>query len=113
MYAHHIKKAANHLLEILLEAGSVPYSVFYDETDETHRELAQDLGMSLKAFERAGGEALIDQAAASLADQGYVKITLLDEELPDGERDYEIELLEQGRAMLAAGKKPTFHDLDL
>jgi ECF sigma factor len=37
----------------------------------------------------------------------------LDEKLADEELVYEIELLEQGRAMLAAHKRPVFRDLDL
>jgi len=55
----------------------------------------------------------MDVAARSLEDQGYVKINWLDETLADGELAYEIELLEQGKAMLSAGKRPRFRNLDL
>src|SRR5690349_15330492 len=113
MYAHHIEKAADHLMRLLLAEARVPYSRFYDGTEETHCRLAEGMGMSPEDAEWYGAEGIMDEAAAALATQGYVKITDLDEKLADEEPAYEIELLEQGRVMLAAGKRPVFRDLDL
>jgi hypothetical protein len=113
MYAHNIQKAADYLVRILLEETRVPYSRFYDGTEETLRKLAEGMGMSLEDAERYCAVANMDEAAAVLAAEGYVKITYLDEKLKDGEPAYQIELLDQGRAMLASGKQPVFHDLDL
>jgi hypothetical protein len=113
MYARHIAKAADHLMQILLAEARVPYSRFYDGTEETQRKLAEGMGMSPEDAEWYGAEGIMDEAAAALAAQGYVKLTPLDEKLADDEPAYEIELLARGRAMLAAGKRPVFRDLDL
>ncbi len=113
MYAHHIVMAADYLLRALEVEGRVPYSRFYDGTEATQRHLAEALGMSLADAEWYGAEGIMDEAAFGLAEQGYVRISWLDEELADGEPAYEIELLEAGRGMLAAGKRPVFRDLYL
>lgn len=56
----------------------------------------------------------MDEAAAAMADQGFVEIVWLDgEKLADDEPAYEIVLTEAGRKKLADGKWPKFRDLDL
>jgi hypothetical protein len=113
MYAHNIERAATYLLGILALEGKVHYSRFYDGTDETKRRLAEGMGMTFDDAEWCGAEGVMDEAAAALEQQGYVKRNWLDEKLADGEPAYQIELLDRGREMLAAGTRPRFRDLDL
>lgn len=113
MYAKHIEQAADYLIRILLAEGSVPYSRFYDGTEETALKLAEGMGMSPEDAEWYCAPNIMDEAAATLAAEGYVKLTDLDEKLADDEPAYTIELLEEGRAMLGDGKRPVFRDLDL
>ena len=80
---------------------------------ETALKLAEGMGMSSEDAEWYGAPHIMDQAAATLAAEGYVKLTDLQEKLSDDEPAYSIELLEEGRAMIRAGKRPVFRDLDL
>lgn len=115
-YASEQEKAARHLVKILQEKGGrVHYSHFYDGTDETCRRLHEGMGIDIEEEgELDGAEAYMDEAAAAMADQGFVEIVWLDgEKLADGEPAYEIVLTDAGRKKLAAGKWPKLRDLDL
>lgn len=113
MYAHNIEAAANYLLRILTDERKVHYSRFYDGSEETACKLVEGMGMSRKDAEWCCPEAIMDEAAATLDAQGYVAINWLSEVLADGEPAYEIELLENGKEMLAKGMRPVFRHLDL
>ena len=113
MYAHHIKQGAHDLLKVLRGESSVRYSRFYDATDETRRALCKGMEMSEEDADWYGAEGIMDEAAAALAAQGYVKITRLQDLLADGEHDYLIDLTEEERAKLEAGQEPVFRNLDL
>src|SRR5262249_3069922 len=56
---------------------------------------------------------LMDLAAHTLEEQGFVKIAKLDARLPNGEQDYEIKLTEEGAGKLWEGIGPAFRDLDM
>ena len=113
-YAHNIKAAGDYLIIHLLLAGrSVPYSSFYDGTDETAAALAAGLGMSPEEADWECGPLYMDLAVGALEHQGYISTTQLDEQLADGEPAYTIDLLAAGRDMLVARKWPVFRDVEL
>ena len=112
---HNVKKAGDYLLRVLLDSGEVRYSRFYDGTDETQAAVLKGMGFPEEGedYEPESPELLLDLAAYELERQGFVRITMLDTKLADGEPDYLIELTEQGREKLAQGKEPLFRDFDL
>jgi hypothetical protein len=116
VYANRIKRAADFLLsDVLPGCIEVRYSRFYDGTDEVHEKLIADMGYPKDGEDDVPEcpEILIDLAASELARQGFVKLTLLDEELADGEPNYLIGLTEPGIAKMMNGEEPVFRDMDL
>lgn len=115
MYAHNLDRAASFLVRVLDECGGrVHYSHFYDATEETALRLYAGMGLDADEGEWIGAEGVMDEAAATMAAQGFVRLVWLDgETLADGEPAYAIELTDEGRRKLAAGKRPAFRDLNL
>ncbi len=115
MYASNLVRAADHLVRVLdASGGRVHYSHFYDGTDQTAERLYAGMGLDTKQGEWIGAEGVMDEAAATMAAQGFVRIIWLEgEKLADGEPAYAIEVTDEGRRKLAARQRPTFRDLDL
>lgn len=89
-----ITKAARYLMEILGREGSVPYSGFYDGTDETERSLAAQLDVDPRYTSVA---ILFDLAVFHLEHQDLVEKSDLPARLADGEPDYRITLTPRGK----------------
>jgi hypothetical protein len=115
MYAHNQEKAAAFLLKVLEEKGGrVDYSYFYDGSEETAQRLYAGMELEDGDGEWIGAEGVMDEAAAEMESQGFVRIVWLEgQKLADDEPAYAIELTEEGRKKIAAGKKPKFRNLDL
>lgn len=115
MYADSQEKAARYLVRMLEEkGGKVHYSEFYDGTEETALRLYAGMGIDENEGEWIGAEGVMDEAAAAMEAQGFVKLDWHDgEELADGEPAYSIELTDKGRKDLSVGIFPKFQDLDL
>lgn len=115
IYAGNLEKAARYLVQVLNENdGRVHYAHFYDGSEETALALYTGLGVGEGEGEWMGAEGVMDEAAAAMEAQGFVKRVWLDgEKLADGEPAYEIHLTDGGRMRLAAGEWPTFRNLDL
>lgn len=115
MYANNQERAARHLLRVLEELGGrVHYGHFYDGIDATAHRLYAGMGLDDKDGEWIGAEGVMDQTAAAMEEQGFVRLVWLQgETLADGEPAYAIELTEEGRRKLDAGERPTFRDLCL
>ncbi len=115
MYAGYQEKAARYLVKMLEEkGGKVHYSEFYDATEETALRLYAGMGIDENEGDWIGAEGVMDEAAAAMEAQGFVRLIWHEgEELADGEPAYSIELTAQGRKNLSAGKFPKFRDLDL
>ncbi len=113
MYAHSLEKVARYLVQVLEEkGGKVHYSEFYDGTEETALRLYAGMGVDEREGDWIGAEGVMDEAAAEMKAQGYVRLIWhRGEELADGEPAYSIELTDRGRRKLAAGKFPKFRDL--
>ncbi len=105
-----IAQAARHLLSVLLENRSILYSHFYDGTEETEARICEGIGISLEDGEWYSAEALIDNAAAQLEQQGIVELDWLETRLVDGEPDYRITLTTAGQKALQAGVRLSFFD---
>lgn len=101
------EKAARYLVKVLeKKGGKVHYSEFYDGTEETEERLSAGTGII------DGAEHVMDDVAAEMEAQGYVRLIWHQgEELADGEPAYSIELTGKGCMMLKAGKFPAFRDL--
>ena len=101
------EKAARYLVKVLeAKGGKVHYSEFYDGTEETGERLCAATGII------DGAEHVIDDVAAEMEEQGYVRLIWHQgEELADGEPAYSIELTGKGCMMLKAGRFPKFRDL--
>jgi hypothetical protein len=113
VYASDIKKASDYLLEILFSVIEVRYSEIYDGTDETVEQLLSGMGFPEDDYTPESPELLRDLAAAELERQGFVKLTELDDLLADGERNYLIELTEEGCDKFSNGEEPDFRDLEM
>ncbi len=98
-----IEQAALHLLAVLQTQGSVLYSSFYDGNEETNFRLCEGIGITVDDGEWYSAEALIDNAAAQLEQQGIVELMWLETRLVDDEPDYRITLTDTGRSTLQAG----------
>jgi hypothetical protein len=110
-----IQSAGEYLLSRLLEANSLQYSTFYDGEDVTHDQLCRAIGLVDEDGEPDdwySAEALIDLAVVQLEEQGILATEQLNSKLADGEPDYLIELIPNGRAKLLAGFKPTYRDME-
>lgn len=105
-----IEQAARYLLTVLLENRSILYSHFYDGTAETEVRICQGIGISVEDGEWYSAEALIDNAAAQLEQQGIIELTWLETRLVDEEPDYRITLTDAGRSALQAGTQLSFYD---
>ena len=114
MYADTQEKAAKFLVQVLNElGGKVHYNYFYNDEPERAR-LCKGMEIDEDEADWICPEAVMDVAAATMEEQGYVKLHFPEGEvLSDGEPAYEIEMTEAGKAMLAAGKFPKFRNLDL
>lgn len=97
-YSDAIERAAYHVLELLRQRSELPYSTFYDGTEETSEELERILECECPAH-------ALDLAVAQLEEQGVVETETRNELLADEEQDYWIRLTPRGHAWL---KKP-FH----
>ena len=97
-----IEQAARYLLTVLLENRSILFSRFYDGTDETKARICEGIGISVEDGEWSA-EALIDNAAPQLEQQGIVELTWLETRLVDDEPDYRITLTDAGRMALKSG----------
>ncbi|MBL4770440.1 MAG: hypothetical protein JKY61_04735 [Planctomycetes bacterium] len=103
-YTYHniIERTARHLLDLLRERDRVPYSLFYDGTDETHDRLE-------KILEYDCPEVAMDLAVVQLVEQGLIETETLDSMLADENQDYEIRLTAKGTAWLAEPFDLQFH----
>lgn len=72
--------------------------------------ICQGIGISVEDGEWYSAEALIDNAAAQLEQQGIVELTWLETRLVDDEQDYRITLTDSGRSALQARTQLSFHD---
>ena len=101
------EKAARYLVKVLeAKGGKVHYSEFYDGTEETEERLCAGTGII------DGAEHVIDDVAAEMEAQGYVRLIWHQgEELADDEPSYSIELTGKGCMMLKAGRFPKFRGL--
>lgn len=104
-----IQAAGQYVISRLLERNPLPYSTFYDGRDETHEEIRAALGLDDDWY---CAEHLIDLAVFQLEEQEILTIEQLDSQLADGEDDYLIELLPEGRARLLAGFEPTYRHME-
>lgn len=104
-YACVIKEAAHHLLKLLKQGVAVPYSTFYDGTDETHDELERILDGDCP-------EHAFDLAVAQLEHFGLVETETRNETLADGEQDYWIRLRQRGRDWLSEPFELDFFDAE-
>ncbi len=113
MSASSQEKAARYLVKALDEkGGKVHYSEFYDGTEETALRLYAGMGIDEDEGDWIGAEGVMDEAAAEMEAQGYVRLIWHQgEELADGEPAYSIELTGKGCMMLKAGRFPKFRDL--
>jgi len=100
-----IEKAAFHVLERLRHQTDIPYSTFYDGTDETHDELERILDWDCP-------EHAIDLAVAQLEQQGLVETEPRSNTLSDGELDYSIRLLRRGHEWLGEPFDLSFYDAE-
>lgn len=107
-----IEQAARHLLVVIQDQGSILYSSFYDGCEETNARLCAGIGISLEDGEWYSAEALIDNAASQLEQQGIVQLDWLDTRLVDDEPDYRITLTDLGRKSLRAGARLKFYDCE-
>lgn len=107
-----IEQAARYLLTVLLENRLILYSHFYDGTDETNARICKGIGISVEDGEWYSAEALIDNAAAQLEQQGIVQLDWLETRLVDDEPDYRITLTDSGRMALQSGTRLKFYDCE-
>lgn len=86
MYASNLVRAADHLARVLdASGGRVHYSRFYDGTDQTAQRLYEGMGLDTEEGEWIGAEGVMDEAAASMEAQGFVRLVWLEgEKLADG-----------------------------
>lgn len=105
-----IEQAARHLLAVLQTQGSILYSSFYDGSEEANARLCEGIGISVEDGEWYSAEALIDNAAAQLEQQGIVELEWLEARLVDDEQDYRITLTDAGRSALETGTQLSFYD---
>ncbi len=105
-----IEQAAPHLLAVLQTQGSILYSSSYDGSEEANARLWKGIGISVEDGEWYSAEALVDNAAAQLEQQGIVELKWLETRLFDDEPDYRIALTDAGRSVLQAGTRLSFYD---
>jgi hypothetical protein len=107
--ASSIRKAGEHLLALLKDSPTIRYSVhFYDGSEETETRIRDALDID----ELESPEGLIDVAAWQLEKMGYVTTTILDSEMSDGEKDYEISITESGRQVIRSETVLQYCDVD-
>lgn len=91
---------ARYLLRILASSPAVRYSeCFYDGSLALHEQLIKKIGVASEE-DAAEIESLLDEAIDQLEEQEIVKITPLDTNLADGEKDFMIELTKTGKKVL-------------
>jgi hypothetical protein len=105
-----IRATGLYLLGVLKSEKAVRYSRFYNDTPGSDESLAAVVMPFVVDHESCGAEDLSEEghvmlefAVWQLEDLGVVQVSLLDETLIDGERDYRIELTEKGAHVLAEG----------
>jgi hypothetical protein len=99
--ASSIRKAGEHLLALLKDSPTIRYSVhFYDGSEETETRIRDALDI----------DELV--AAWQLEKMGYVTTTILDSEMSDGEKDYEISITESGRQVIRSETVLQYCDVD-
>ena len=109
VYAGSIQKAGEHVLSLLKGKPTIRYSEhFYDGSEETEARLRETLDVD----EYESVENLVDVAVWQLEKMGYVTTTILDSEMADGEKDYEISLSQSGIKMIEDGTEPRYFDVD-
>src|SRR5262245_31575137 len=94
-HADDIEKAGRYLLSVLRVEGTVHYSRFFNGTDDTEQAIVDGMGFDEDECPDCP-VFLIDLAAYQLENEGFVKLAMLDDELCDGEQDYQIELTTKG-----------------
>lgn len=104
-----IQIAGEYLISRLSAAIRLPYSTFYDGTEETSEQLTKSLGQEDTWY---CAEHLIDLAVNQLEAQGIVETQPLATKLADGEDDYLIELTEEGSRKLKSGFTPEYRDAE-
>lgn len=102
------QRAGDHLLSLLRTEGRIQYSRFYDGSAATARRLRDICDCKSDVV---SAELLMDMAAAQLEEQRYARLVTLPGKLADDENDYAIELTEEGKALLEAGRRPRFRDV--
>ncbi len=109
-------RAGSYLLAILAAEVKVPYSRFYDATDETESKLLAGMGYPDPEdpdHVPDSPASYMDHAVGQLEKAGIVATRLTGGKLADEEPAYEIELTEKGRAFIATGKQFPYYDMDL
>jgi hypothetical protein len=105
-----IRATGLYLLEVLKSEKVVRYSRFYNHAPGTEDRLvdgpmpfvADDESCDAEDL-REEGHVMLEYAAWQLEDLGVVRITFLDENLVDGNPDFQIELTEKGAQVLNDG----------
>ncbi|MDC0936267.1 hypothetical protein OAS39_08255 [Pirellulales bacterium] len=91
---------ARYVLRSLDSCLAVRYSKrFYDGSLALHEQLINEIGVTSEE-DAAQIESLLDEAIDQLEEQGIVKITPLDTNLADGDKDTVIELTETGKKVM-------------
>src|SRR5262249_46760285 len=105
-----IRATGLYLLEILKSEKVVRYSRFYNHTPGTEDRLVAGsipFVVDSEACDAEGlheeGHVMLEYAAWQLEDLGVVRIKELDEDLVDGDPDFQIELTDKGAQVLADG----------
>jgi hypothetical protein len=111
VYAHNLKKVGDYLLGVLARESAVPYSRFYDGSDETADALCRACGFDTHYSEEVACR--MDDAVGQLQAAGLVKTTELSQLLSDGTHDYRIEITPLGSSFLEKGEKFAYRDMDL
>jgi len=110
--AHLIEKAAMYLLSVLMTTEVIDYDYFYDGEERTWLRLIEGLGIPCADADWYCAEALIDNAAYELEEQGIVRCEWLVSTLVDGEPNYRIILTAEGKDKLSQGVKLTFYPIE-
>lgn len=111
-----IERAGKHLLKILAVKGIVPYSRFYDGTDEAEEKLLTGMGYpdpEQHDHTPDSPASYMDHAVGQLEGAGLVTTRPTGKKLADGEPGYEIELTGEGRLFVKSRRKFRYRDMDL
>jgi hypothetical protein len=104
-----ISVAAKFLVDFLNDTPrhSLPYSLFYDGSDDVRDVLFVEMDVGSYITERA-----IALAGAQLAEAGLIRIHKLEERLPNGECDYLMELTIKGQEFARNGNVLACRDVE-